>query len=242
MKANYSMKKIKEKQNKVRKVLIATPSFDGRVDVWYANAVINTIRIAQANGIFIQPIFLSYDALVQRARNDLIQIAIEEKFDDMFFIDSDIEFNPMWVMELLNRKEDVIGGAYRKKTDDVELYAIKTENLNASRNSLIKVDSMGLGFVKLSRKAFTKIWEVSEEYENEGKKCRMVCNIGVIDGQLYSEDFILFKKLKESGFDVWLHPGMTCAHIGNKKFYGDIANAIKQIKESEKKTQEKTGT
>ena len=226
------MKRVK--QSKVRKVLIATPSFDGRVDVWYANAVINTIRIAQNNGIFVHPIFLSYDALIQRARNDLIRIAVEEKFDDMIFIDSDIEFNPMWVMELLSRKEDIVGGTYRKKTDDIELYTVKTKNLKQAKNNLIKVDSLGLGFVKLSRKAFTKAWEVSEEYENEGRKCRMVCNIGIVDGQLCSEDTMLFNKLKDNGFDIWLHPGMTCAHIGTKKFYGDIAAAIEQIKEAEK--------
>jgi hypothetical protein len=48
-----------------RKVLIATPAHDGRLDVWYTTSLVNTIRVAQANDIFVHPVFMSYDALVQ---------------------------------------------------------------------------------------------------------------------------------------------------------------------------------
>ena len=78
-----------------RKVLIATPAYDGRLDVWYTNALVNTIRVAQANNIYVHPVFMSYDALIQRARNDLFALAVEGEYDDMIFIDSDMEWHPM---------------------------------------------------------------------------------------------------------------------------------------------------
>jgi hypothetical protein len=34
------------------KVLIATPAHDGRLDVWYTTSLVNSVRIAQENGIF----------------------------------------------------------------------------------------------------------------------------------------------------------------------------------------------
>jgi hypothetical protein len=46
---------------------------------------------------------------------------------------------------------------------------------------------------------------------------------------------VLFAKLRELGFDVWLDPRMTCCHIGTKKFYGDIANFIERIKAAQEK-------
>lgn len=211
------------------KVLIATPAHDGRLDVWYTTSLINSVRIAQDNEVFLHPVFMSYDALIQRARNDLFALAVENGYDNMIFIDSDLEWNPVWIMELLSCQEDVVGGTYRKKTDDAEIYVAKTKNLEASENGLIKVDGLGTGFVKLSRKAVMSLWDASPEYENEGKTRRMICDVQIVDGQLYSEDTILFKKLGELGFDIWLAPHMTCVHIGTKKFYGNFANFVERL-------------
>jgi hypothetical protein len=224
----------------VRKVLIATPAYDGRLDVWYTTSLINAVRVAQANDIFLHPVFMSYDALIQRARNDLFRLAVEGEYDDMIFIDSDIEFDPMWIMELLSYKEDivdaydVVGGTYRKKTDNAELYAVKTENLVPSENGLIEVECLGTGFVKLSRKAFMALWESSEKYQNEGREGRMICDVKVIDGELVSEDNVMFIKLRQLGFKVWLASHMTCVHVGTKKFYGNFDDFVKRLMEQKK--------
>lgn len=215
--------------SETRKVLIATPSLDGRLDVWYATSLVNTVRVAQANDIFLHPVFMSYDALIQRARNDLFGLAVEGGYDDIVWIDSDLEWNPMWVMELLARPEDVVGGTYRKKTDEQEMYVVKTKNLTPEENGLIAVEGLGMGFVKMSRKAFIDLWENSEEYENEGKVRRMICNIAIVDGKLHSEDTVVFSKLKDLGYGVWLDPRMTCVHIGTKKFYGSFEQFIHRI-------------
>jgi hypothetical protein len=224
----------------VRKVLIATPAYDGRLDVWYTTSLVNAVRVAQANDIYLHPVFMSYDALIQRARNDLFRLAVEGEYDDMIFIDSDIEFDPMWIMELLSYKEDivdaydVVGGTYRKKTDSAELYAVKTENLVPSENGLIEVKCLGTGFVKLSRKAFMALWGSSEKYQNEGREGRMVCDVKVIDGELVSEDNVMFIKLRQLGFKVWLASHMTCVHVGTKKFYGNFDDFVKRLMVYEK--------
>ena len=208
------------------KVLIATPAHDGRLDVWYTTSLVNSVRIAQENNIFLHPVFMSYDALVQRARNDLFKLALD--YDAVIWIDADLEWHPMWIMELLASDKDVIGGTYRKKTDEAEMYTVKTQDLTQT-DGLIKVDGLGLGFVKMSKKAVADLWEASEPYENEGRECRMVCDIGIIDGQLVSEDNMVAKKLKDLGFDMWLDPRMTCCHIGTKKFYGNFEDYAKRL-------------
>lgn len=215
--------------DKIRKVLIGTPAHDGRVDVWYVNSLVNAIRIAQNKGIFLHPVFVSYDALVQRARNDTFSLAISGEYDDLIFIDSDMEFNPQWIMSLLEYDEDVVGGTARKKTDNAEIYVVNTDNLIPSENGLIKVNSLGTGFVKLSAKAIKAAWDASPEYQNEGKTCRMVCDVQIVDGQLHSEDTILFGKLKNAGFDIWLDPKMTCGHVGVKKFDGNFQDFAQRV-------------
>ena len=208
------------------KVLIATPAHDGRLDVWYTTSLVNSVRIAQSEDIFLHPVFMSYDALVQRARNDLFKLALE--YDAVIWIDSDLEWNPMWIMELLGSDKDVIGGTYRKKTDDTELYTVKTKDLTAI-DGLIKVDGLGMGFLKMSKKAVQALWDASQPYQNEGREGRMICDIQIVDGQLVSEDNVVTRKLADLGFDIWLDPRMTCCHIGTKKFYGNFEDLAKRL-------------
>lgn len=213
------------------KVLIGTPAHTGQLDVWYVNSLVNSVRIAQERGVFLHPIFMSYDALVQRARNDLIKLAVEGDYDAMFFIDADMEWSPEWIMELLEREEHVIGGTARKKTDDEELYVAKTRDLTIHENGLIKCEGLGTGFVKLSKEALHAVWDMSEPYTDKHKTSRMVCSVEVIDGELFSEDTMLFRKLGSLGFDMWLAPHMTCGHVGTKKFTGDFMSYIGRLQE-----------
>jgi choline kinase len=207
-----------------RRVLIGTPSYDGRIDVWFANSLIATVKEAEKKGIFVHAIYTSYDSLVQRARNSLVKLALDGGYTDLFFIDSDTEWEPEWFFRLLDRPEPIVGGALVKKTDK-EGYTVKLldKKLKYSEDKkLIQADGVGTGFMKVSRFALEKLWEASDEYTSEGEKHRMVFDIKVENGDLISEDYILCNKWKDLGYKVWLDPTITCNHIGIKKFKGDL--------------------
>ena len=212
----------------MRKVLIGTPAHDGRVDVWYANSLVNTIKLAK--DVTIDPIYMSYDSLVQRARNDLVRLALEGGYDDLIFIDSDQEWSPQWVFKLLDYDTDVIGGTVVKKSDQ-PAYNVKAlpTGLKWESNGLMEVECVGTGFMRISRKALQKVWESSTEYTNEGKICRMVFDVQLIDGQLVSEDNIFCQKWKKLGGKVFIDPSMTCSHIGVKKYNGNFLGFINQL-------------
>lgn len=208
----------------MRRVLIGTPSYDGRIDVWFANSLLGTVKLAQEKGIFVHAIYTSYDSLVQRARNSLFKLAIDGGYDDLFFIDSDAEWEPEWFFRLLDRPEPFVGGALVKKSSN-EGYTVKLLNKELKKSEdgkLIEVDGVGTGFLKINRFALEKLWGISEEYISEGEKHRMVCDIKVENGDLISEDYILCNKWKSLGYRVWLDPTITLNHIGTKKFKGDF--------------------
>lgn len=205
--------------------MIGTPCYDGRLDVWYVNSLTNTIKMNYEKDIEIIPMWISFDALIQRARNDTIQLAIELDVDALIFIDSDIEWEPEWFFKLLDYDEDVVGGTYRKKGDKEE-YVLR--QLDASRpklsNGLIEVSGLGTGFVKLTRDALQYLWDSSEPYidPKDNKERRMVCEVSIIDQSLHSEDIMMFNKLSKGGFKIYLDSAMTCNHIGPYKFVGDF--------------------
>jgi glycosyltransferase involved in cell wall biosynthesis len=215
----------------MRRVLIGTPSYDGRIDVWFANSLIETVKIAEKKGIFVHAIYTSYDSLVQRARNSLFRLALQGNYDDLFFIDSDCEWNPEWFFRLLDRPEPIVGGALIKKSEN-EGYTVKLTDKKlkySNDNKLIEVDGVGTGFMKVSRFALEKLWEISDVYTSEGEEHRMICDIKVENGDLISEDFVIANKWKSLGYKIWLDPTITLNHIGTKKYKGNFNNFIKKL-------------
>lgn len=219
--------------DELRRVMIATPSYDGNVNAWYCNAMVETAKLGLINGINFVHVVIANDALIQRARNDLAKIAAEGDFESVIWIDGDLYWNPEWALELANRPEDIVGGTYRKKTDAAEMYALKIDDLTVHDNGLMKAHSLGTGFVKVSAKAHKDVFNSSQPYKNTGgKDSHMVFDIAIIDGELMSEDTMYFEKLRSLGYDVWLDPKMTLSHIGSKKFDGDFADYAKRVQEA----------
>lgn len=217
----------------MRRVLIGTPSYDGRIDVWFANSLLSTVKMSYEKNVHVHAIYVSYDSLVQRARNSLFKIALEGGYDDLFFIDSDVEWKPEWFFSILERPEPVVGAALVKKDDNKEGYTVQILDKNlkySADNKLLEVDAIGTGFMKISRFALEKLWKMSEPYKtDEGEDYRMVCDLIVKDGVLISEDYVICRKWQSLGYKVWMDPTITINHVGIKKFKGDISSFIKNL-------------
>lgn len=212
--------------------MIGTPSYDGKLEAHYVNSLIQTISLSTQNNIQIYHLFLCYDSLIQRARNDLINYAIAANVDDLVFIDSDESWKPENFIKLLLHDVDVVGGTARKKTDK-EQYVVKinpTIGLRREENGLIEVLGIGTGFTRLNKRALNILWNCSKEYiEDNGKTGRMVFDVEVIDGILVSEDIAMCSKLLKNGIKVWFDPTITCDHIGVKSYQGNFLEWEKRL-------------
>lgn len=212
-----------------KRVLIGTPSYDGKLDIFYIDSLLNTISLAEQNNIEVYPFFICYDSLIQRARNDLFKTAYLNGLDALFFIDGDIGWKPEDFFKLVNSDKDIIGGSYRKKTDDKELYVVKALdnndpnlNLNIDQNGLMKVAGLGCGFMKISRKALETLWNISKPYQSEKGDSRMIFEVVCEDNDLISEDIYMCKKWRNLGNSVYLDTNITCSHTGTKTFFGNV--------------------
>ncbi len=213
----------------MRKVLIGTPCFDGRVDCWYAHSLVQTIKLC-AGHLDITPVFMSYDSLVQRARNDLVKIAMETECDDILFIDADQGWEPAWILALLQYPVDCVGFAVRKKTDEFEDYNVKSSVFPIPvdpTTGLWNVESLGTGFLRLSRKAFTALWNRSEEYsQDNGQVGRWIFDVKPAGGRLVGEDVAMCYKLRQAGINVYLDPSCNPSHTGIKTWTGDFESWV----------------
>lgn len=215
----------------IRNVMIAAPSHDGAVNVWHAAALAETCKIGLTKNINVFPIYMSFDSLVQRARNDIIKLAIETGVDDLVFIDTDQDWNPEDFFKLLDHDVDVVGCPVPKKADQ-EQYNVKlvSRPYEVNEDGLVAVDSVGTGFLRLTLSALEAVWEASEEYiEDSGKQGRMVFNVEIHNGRLTSEDVVVCTKLNNLGFQVYLDPTINSAHSGEKRWLGNFEPWIEKV-------------
>jgi hypothetical protein len=216
----------------MRKVMIGTPSYDGTVEVRYTFSLVETIRLGVLGGVEIRPVFMAFDSLIQRSRNDLVKLALESQYDDLVFIDADQEWKPEWVMQLLRYPVDCVGGAVRKKSD-VESYNVRAASHNIPvdpKTGLMEVLGLGTGFLRLSRKAMLELWSRAEPYTDDtGKQNRWMFDVRPVNGRLMGEDIFMTETLRNAGIPVYLDPSITCSHIGIKKWDGDFAAWLKRL-------------
>lgn len=225
------------KNNKKLKVLIGTPSYDGKLDIYYVDSLLNTLAQSGQENVEVYPLFMCYDSLIQRARNDIFKAAYDSQFDVLLFIDADVGWNPKDFFKLVKSKQDMIGGSYRKKNDSEELYVVKaldekdkSLDLTIDKDGLMEVAGLGCGFLKLSRKAIVDIWNNSKQYKSEKGDTRMVFEVVCEDNDLISEDIYLCKKWRSLGNKVYLDTNITCPHTGTKTFFGNVRNWIDGFK------------
>jgi hypothetical protein len=214
----------------MRKVLLGTPCYDGKVGVGYLHSLIGTIALAAQSDIAIHPVHINYDALVQRARNDLVKMALETSCDDLLFMDADQEWVPQDIVNLLSHSVDVVGAPVIKKSFTNPDYNVKMlpDGLPAPTNNLLQVEAIGTGCLRLSKAALQAVWDMSPEYINSGATNRMVFDVQIIDGSLISEDTVFCAKWRSAGGRVWIDPAINLGHTGAYTWQGNFANFISQ--------------
>jgi hypothetical protein len=209
-----------------RRVLFAIPCLDGRVDMRFAYAMGETLRLGTQMGADFRVVYRGLNAMLPAVRNDLVRDALQHDFSDLIFIDSDQDWEPESVLKLLSHNVDCVGAAIRKKTDDEELYNVRCTTVPIPRDpatGLLAVDSVGTGFLRLTRRALIALWSRSEEYRDDnGQSNRWVFGLGPVDGRLVGEDVQMCMKLANAGIVTWVDPTIVCGHFGTKNFRGDF--------------------
>lgn len=218
-----------QQQIKIRRVLIGTPALDGKVQAWYTDSLVNSVKVCAANGIDLLPVILLDESILPMARNELLNIAYQENVESIVFIDSDQIWNPQALLEVINSSYDVMGLPVVSKTDEPGKFNVIIQNIDnivTDEDKNIKVDAVGTGFFKISRKALEALWNSNQSVEFRGKELKLICEYATNYNAFIGEDIYLCNKLRDLDFDIWVNPNFTCGHIGSKVWMGDFAHFL----------------
>ncbi len=214
----------------MRKVLIGTPCHSGSVHCRWANSAMATVNMGDRLGVLVQPLFIPGNALIDAARNEIIQRFMQTDFDDLVFIDADISWIPEDFFKLLNHQVDVVGATYPYKKNELQ-FVIKTADGRApvfSDNGLMHVQGLGMGFFRLSRAAVQKLWNDAKPYRRHGttEEFRSIFQLGTYwNGEETGEDIALCLKIPE----VWLDPTIVLEHSGDRQHSGNPVEWLRLV-------------
>lgn len=105
------------------KLLVATPMYGGVAHHNYISSLFQLIAFYAANKINVEYRFIDNESLITRARNTLVKSFLESDCDILLFIDADIGFNWLDVINMvqlmaLDENKKIMCGAYPKKRID----------------------------------------------------------------------------------------------------------------------------
>lgn len=217
--------------------MIGIPVLTGMVDFRFIECLLGTISMAPQRGYQISLYWVGMDPLVQRARNEIMQVAYDSGVKKLFFIDSDIIWKPKDLFDLLDHPQPVIGAGYKTKQDDDDMYPHFVgchEKSVLEENGLKLSTTMGMGFVKLTRSAWEKFYEDAPVYKDhkDGRYRKHLFEVGVVSHDLFvdehgsvptlmGEDLKFYRDLKEKyGVNAYVDTKIQLGHIGTKIYTG----------------------
>lgn len=213
----------------MKKVLIATPCLYGKVDAYYVYSLSESIKLGLQNNLLLNPIFLANESILPMARNELINLARQENYDAMVFVDDDEYWDHKALIEILLSPKDVVALPVVNKGDKKIEYNVFLDGqtpIPDSADGYIAVKRLGTGFLKLSQRAITDLWLSNPEILFRNKPLRNICEFGYINGSFVGEDIMLCRKLGELGYKIWVKTDHTVSHLGVKMYRGDFAKSL----------------
>jgi len=159
-------------------------------------------------------------AIITKARNSIVKRFIDSGFDKLLFIDSDMVWNAVDAVNIIQSKHDVCGIAYRQRFEEIKYNAV----LNGDEDGKwLGADSIGTGFMCLSRACIESMTTHYPEtkYIEDGHIYHALFDFEIIDEQYWGEDYNFCRRWKNKGGKIWVWPA-DIGHIGKKIYSGNI--------------------
>ena len=227
-----------------RKLMIAIPAYDGKLNIDSAFALSNLAVQVQALGVKLYLTHLSGCSLITKARNALVADFLNSDADTLLFVDADVVISADAVLRLLalSTGKDVTAGIYPRRGMDRKFfldYHLDGQGaLEFDENGLLRVKRIGTGFMMIQRHVLETMIQRHPEwaYENnvDIRTDYAVFDLGIVDGQYYGEDYLFCDRASAEGFTIFLDPSISLPHVGSEKFTRDFEEDVLKplIKES----------
>jgi len=223
-----------------RKLMIAIPCYDGKVNIGTAFALASIGRHLEHYGARLSFAEVTGCSIVSRARNILVKQFLDSDCTDLLFVDSDVVINTDAVLRLMavSSGRDVVAGTYPSRTTSGKifsgLYLDDDKMPIADENGLLKAKMAATGFMLIRRHVVTELvgrhpeWTYRADAMNPGRVEHALFDVGVIDGAYIGEDIMFCQRAIAEGFTVYIDPEISLPHVGSHAFVKDFNKELLQ--------------
>ena len=233
------------------KLIIATPFYELKGFSPYITALTQTLRLLSLAGIDWRFVELSGDSYVHRARNTICDVFLRDPdATDLFFIDSDMSWNPKAVVDMCMLPDDIVGAAYPVKNNWkhwTSIPRLQTKDGVGTMHGrdlgngvpLIEAFVLAGGFLRLKRRAlekfrehYTDLWYEEKTTDPEDPDHRYTAFFGAesISHKFYGEDHYFARRCREMGMKMFIYPDVDIVHWGYQNFTGNYHKFLKEEK------------
>jgi len=213
-------------------IMIALPCHGGIVNEATTMSLFNLGKLLVRNNVPHGLLTQANSSLITHGRSKCANFFINNTDNEyLFFLDSDIGFNPEDVLKLLSHNEDIVSGTYPMKTIPIR-YCVDVLEPEERKGNLLKIGGNGMGFVMIRRNVFIDIaqrfpylkytpstkdsnYPPTEAEMNNSYHFFMEEKIG---DSFASEDKSFFYRARMIGYTHWLDTTIKLRHVGSHVF------------------------
>jgi hypothetical protein len=238
------------------RLVIGTPCYGGQVTTVYATSLLRLQQACQLRGIGFGAMLLSGDALITRARQNLVANFLDDPgATHLLFIDADIGFAPEQVFRLLDFDSPMTAAAYPTKRLNLEklsasdprpelaalsyVVQVSKEQGSTVREGFVRVDYVGTGFLMIQRSAlltmidsypdlrYTLDYQENDPLQGSPWRCALFnCFIDESSGSYLSEDYSFCLRWTSMGGEIWVDGESQLDHVGSFTYSGHFRGTL----------------
>ena len=228
-----------------RKVFIAIPTYDGKLNIKTAYNLAQLMPRAFQHGVSFNLSHMSGCSLITMARNSLVNEFLKTDCQELLFIDSDVVASADDILRLLAQStdKDITAGLYPRRAPDKFFFLDIPRDENGNMifdGSMLKVNRVGTGFMLIKRRVFEKLRDEHPEWEylakGEDETAYAFFDLAVMEGRYVGEDYLFCDRARKAGFECWVDVEISLPHIGQEEFTRNfLDDVIRPMLEDERK-------
>lgn len=194
-------------------------------------SLLTTQSACNKMGIDCDFVIVADNAIVEWARDEVVDLFLKTDANRLFLIDSDIiweaeDFIRMLALSQINK---VMCATYTAKIDRPTFFVFTDEQVEIDEHGLMDIKGAGLGFTCVHREVIEKLADNAPRVYDEisDKELASIFKTGrTEEGKRMGEDMYFFKDIRDLGYDIKLDPTINLGHQGNKVYKGQISDAL----------------
>lgn len=210
----------------MKKLMIATPAYDGKLNIQYALSFAETVVALKSYGIEVQPYITASGSLLVAERNRILEGFWKSDCTHVLMIDADLGWPAQAVLAMLEVDKEFVAGVYPARgSQDTFLFrpVLNEDDAIVNDRHLLKMNYIPAGFLLMSRGAIKKMRDKypelyfepkDKEVANNPQPGYCLFNTEVYKGEFWGEDFVFCRRAREAGIDIWVDPLVQFDHAG----------------------------